>query len=371
MHTIVFHDLRPQYAPLEDELQHCLSRMIHSGCFILGNEVASFEKEFADSCGSSYAIGVASGTDALTLALLACGIKPGDEVITVGNTAVATIAAIELAQAKPILVDIDPLRFTLNPQLLPLCLTSNTRAIVPVHLYGCPAEMQSIVSFAKEHSLIVVEDCAQAFSAKYQGKTVGTFGDAAAFSFYPTKILGALGDGGAVVTSRSTIAEQVRYLRQYGWSDQRVSLQKGRNSRLDELQASFLRIALRHVEEWNAERLRLATLYTTLLQDLPIRLPITPDACVHVFHRYVIRHPLRNQLKQFLSARGIETQVQYPIPIHKQPAYTEFAPHAGLLSETEKAASEILSLPLYPGMAEEDIVSVAFSIKEFFISHHP
>jgi dTDP-3-amino-3,4,6-trideoxy-alpha-D-glucose transaminase len=366
---IRFHDLRLQYEPLQAEIQESVHRVLQSGRFILGDEVASFETEFAEYMGAPHAIGVASGTEAITLALRACGVQPGDEVITAANTAVATVAAIELAHAQPVLADIDPQRFTLDPRRLAEVVSSKTRAIVPVHLYGCPAEVRPVMAFAKEHGLKVIEDCAQACGSLCHGQKAGTFGDAAAFSFYPTKNLGALGDGGAVITSDPGIADRVRLLRQYGWNDQRLSVMKGFNSRLDEMQAAILRIGLRSLDAWNAERIRLAARYCSLLEGSPVLLPAVPHGCLHTFHRFVIRTSWRDPLRKYLADQGMETQIHYPIPIHRQPAYLELAARRSKLHETENAAREILSLPLYPGLKEDMTAAIAEKIKVFFAAH--
>lgn len=360
-------DLTRQYANLKGEIDAAIARVLESGHFILGEEVAAFEREFAAACGVAYAVGVGSGTEALHLALSACGIGPGDEVITVSHTAVATVAAVELVGARPVLVDIDPVRYTMDPARLEGAITSRTRAIVPVHLYGCPADLAPILEVAQRHDLVVVEDCAQAHGALYQGRPVGSWGHIAAFSFYPTKNLGAYGDGGAVVTNDATLAERARLLREYGWAERYVSHVKGLNSRLDELQAAVLRVKLRHLETWNERRRQIARLYTERLgdRDQTLVLPYEPKDVRHVYHLYVVRHSQRDALRAFLRERGIGTLVHYPMPVHLQPAYADLGYHAGSLPDSETIAREVLSLPLYPELRDDEVVAVADVVLEF------
>jgi dTDP-4-amino-4,6-dideoxygalactose transaminase len=358
-------DLKAQYLSIQPEIDAALARVFASGQFILGAEVEFFEREFSEACGVAHAVGVDSGTSAIQLSLLACGIGAGDEVITVSNTAVATVAAIELTGAKPVLVDVTPLTLTLDPSKLESALTARTRAILPVHLYGCPADMKPILEFARAHQLFVIEDCAQAHGALYHDKPVGGWGHLSAFSFYPTKNLGAYGDGGAVLTNDSVLAERVRLLRQYGWRDNRVSEQKGMNARLDEMQAAILRVKLRYLEEWNNRRRELAALYKSLLAD-SLTLPIVPPETRHAYHQFVVRHPQRDALRSYLSERGIHTQIHYPIPIHLQPAYRDI--NSNVLSFTEAIANEILSLPLYPELKDEDVERICRFIHLFLKS---
>jgi dTDP-4-amino-4,6-dideoxygalactose transaminase len=309
-------------------------------------------------------VGVGSGTDALHLALAACGVGPGDEVITVPHTAVATVAAIEMAGATPVLVDIDPARYTLDPARVEAALTERTRAIVPVHLYGCPAELAPILPLARAHGLYVVEDCAQAHGARYRGRRVGAWGHIAAFSFYPTKNLGACGDGGIVVTGDPALAERVRSLRQYGWRKRYVSREKGVNSRLDELQAAILRVKLRHLDAWNDARRALARQYTQRLADHGVTTPSEPGDGTHVYHLYVIRHARRDDLRDFLRERGIGSLIHYPVPVHRQPAYAALgAP--GAFPVAERMAREVLSLPMYPELQTEEVTRVVKAIQRF------
>lgn len=358
-------DLQRQYAMLKPELDAAITGVLARGRFILGEEVAAFEQEFAAYCGVTQAVGVGSGTEALHLALAAAGIGPGDEVITVAHTAVATVAAIELTGAQPVLVDIDPVRYTLDPAQLTAALTPRTRAIIPVHLYGCPADLEPILTLARRHGLLVVEDCAQAHGACYQGRRVSGWGDMAAFSFYPTKNLGAYGDGGAVVTNDPQLAERVRLLRQYGWQERYVSHLKGLNSRLDELQAAILRVKLRHLDEWNTARRAMAARYTERLAGSGLGLPVAPPDTEPVYHLYVVRHPHRDALQAHLQARGIGTLVHYPVPVHLQPAYADLGYGPGCLPATEAAAREVLSLPLYPELGWGELDTVCDAVDDF------
>jgi dTDP-3-amino-3,4,6-trideoxy-alpha-D-glucose transaminase len=358
-------NLQAQYLAIRPEIDSAIARVLASGQFILGAEVSAFEREFAEYCGVAHAVGVDSGTNAIQLALRACGIGPGDEVITVSQTAVATVAAIELTGARPVLVDIDPSRYTLDPARLPSALTTRTRAILPVHLYGCPADLEPILDFAHAQHLFVIEDCAQAHGAQYHGKPVGGWGHLAAFSFYPTKNLGAYGDGGAVLTNDPALAEQVCLLRQYGWRANRLSAQKGLNARLDELQAAILRVKLRHLETWNERRRELAALYRTLLADTSLVLPIELPATRQVYHQFVIRHRERETLRTYLAEHGIHAQVHYPVPIHLQPAYSNLGLPPGSLPVTETVSDEILSLPIYPEIGIDDVKKVCRVLMQF------
>ena len=358
-------DLKAAYRRLQAEIDAAVARVLAGGWYILGPEVSAFETEFAAWLGVGHVVGVASGTDAVLLALRALSVGPGDEVITVAHTAVATVAAIELAGATPRFVDIDPITYTLDPAQLAAAVTPRTRAIVPVHLYGAPADMDAVLSVARAHGLLVVEDCAQAHGARTRGRMAGTLGDAAVFSFYPTKNLGALGDGGAVATNRPEVAERLRLLRQYGWRERYVSDVAGTNSRLDELQAAILRVRLGHLEAENAARRRLAARYDAALAGLPITLPAArPDDCP-VYHLYVIRTAARDALAEHLRARGIGTGVHYPVPVHRQPAYAHLGYGPGSLPATEAAAAGVLSLPMYPDLTETASDAVAAAIREY------
>ena len=366
MTAIPLVDLKAAYHRLQAEIDAAVARVLAGGWYILGPEVRAFESEFAAYLGVEHAVGVASGTDAVLLALRALGVGPGDEVITVAHTAVATVTAIELCGAIPRLVDIDSVTYTLDPTHLAAAITPRTRAIVPVHLYGAPADLDAILAVARAHGLLVVEDCAQAHGARTRGRAVGTLGDAAAFSFYPTKNLGALGDGGAVATNRPEVAERLRLLRQYGWRERYVSDVAGTNSRLDELQAAILRVRLGHLEAENEARRRLAARYDAALAGLPIALPAARPADCPVYHLYVIRAAARDALAEHLRARGIGTGVHYPVPVHRQPAYAHLGYGPGSLPATEAAAAEVLSLPMYPDLTEGAVDTVAAAIRAYY-----
>jgi dTDP-4-amino-4,6-dideoxygalactose transaminase len=358
-------DLKAQYRGLQAEIDQAVLGVLAGGSYILGKEVSAFEGEFAEYCGVRYAVGVSSGTAAITLALAACGIGRGDEVILPAHTAIATLAAVELAGATPVLVDIEPRRFTIDPEKIVPALTLKTRAVIPVHLYGCPADLTPLLEIARQHGLTVIEDCAQAHGASYRNRPVGSFDAAGAFSFYPTKNLGAFGDGGAVVTNDPETARRVRLLRQYGWEERYVSALKGTNSRLDDIQAAVLRVKLRRLDEWNARRWEIASCYLDLLAESGLILPIPPEDSRHVFHQFVVRHPERDRLWAFLKERGIQTLIHYPLPIHLQPAYTDLGYGPGDFPAAEQTASEVLSLPIYPEMTDEMAATVCEVIKLF------
>lgn len=354
-------DLRSQYLAIKQEIDEAVSRVLDSGWYILGEEVAAFEAEFAAWCEASACVGVGSGTEALHLALRACEIGPGDEVITVAHTAVATVAAITLSGARPVVVDIDEETYTIDPAAVQEAITPRTRAIIPVHLYGHPADMDAILEIAERYQLRVIEDCAQAHGARYKGRPVGTMGDLGCFSFYPTKNLGALGDGGAVVGNDPVLMERVRLLREYGWSStaRYISQTRGFNSRLDELQAAILRVKLRHLAAWNERRRELAGIYASRLTEQVIR-PVERPGCQHVYHLYVVRVPDRARVRRALAEEGIGTGIHYPVPIHLQPAYRDITNDH--LPVTERIAQEILTLPLYPTLSDADIVTVAEAV---------
>jgi len=356
---------KASYIAHKDEIDSAITRVMESGQYILGPEVAAFEKEFAAYIGVAYGIGVSSGTDALHVALRACGVGEEDEVITVSHTAVATVVAIELCRAKPVFVDIDPSTFVMNPDQIERAITSRTRAIIPVHLYGHVADMPSILSIAHSHELRVIEDCAQSHGATYDGLKSGAWGDISAFSFYPTKNLGAFGDGGMVVTNDKELGERARLLREYGWRQRFVSDLSGLNSRLDELQAAVLRVKLKYLDEWNGERRRKASIYTKLLAGLEIVCPTEKEPVRHVYHLYVIRTKRRDSLQPFLKEQGIGTLIHYPTPIHLQNAYKHLGYCGGDLPQTEQCSQEILSLPFFPEMAELGIEEVASKIRSF------
>jgi dTDP-4-amino-4,6-dideoxygalactose transaminase len=355
---------KAQYLSYKREIDAAISRVLDNGWYILGEEVRAFEKEFANYIGVSNGIGVGSGTEAIHLALVACGIGRGDEVITVSHTATATVSAIELAGATPVFVDIEPYFYTLDPAKLEAAITSRTRAIIPVHIYGQPADMDLIWEVAKMHNLRIIEDCAQAHGATYKGKRVGSMGDIGCFSFYPTKNLGAIGDGGMVVSNNQELAEKARLLREYGWTERHVSQFAGWNTRLDEVQAAILRVKLKHLDEDNLKRVHLAEMYNRELSTTNLSLPRQREDSTHVYHLYVIRSPKRDELLAFLREKGIGGLIHYPVPVHLQPAYKRLHGY-DKLPETERIAQEIISLPIYPELSEYDLHTVVKAVKEF------
>jgi dTDP-4-amino-4,6-dideoxygalactose transaminase len=364
-------DPKADYLAHKEKIEQAIHRVLESGWYILGQEVAAFEQEFARYLGVRYAVGVGSGTDALHLALRACGIRHGDAVITVSHTAVATVAAIELAGAKPVLVDIDPGTYTMDPNWLedaiercddgqPSALSDRLKAIIPVHLYGHPADMIAIMDIARRHGLYVIEDCAQSHGAIIQGQKTGTWGHMAAFSFYPTKNLGALGDAGALVTNDPNLAEKAYLLREYGWRERYISDLPGMNTRLDELQAAILRIKLEYLDLENDRRKHLASLYNVLLPDTHLSIPQLRSDVNHVYHQYVVRCKHRDDLRAFLKTNSINTLIHYPLPVHLQPAYRgRVVIGTGGLEHTEKVYQEILSLPMHPHMTDKQIQQIS------------
>ncbi len=360
---------KANYLAHKDEIDAAVARVLDSGWYIRGQEVTAFENEFAAYIGVRFAIGVGSGTEALHLALRACGIGGGDEVITVSHTAVAGVAAIELCGATPVLVDIDLNTFTIDPNRIESAITQRTRAVIPVHLYGHPADMESIMSVAHRYELRVIEDCAQSHGAVYKGQTTGAWGDIAAFSFYPTKNLGTIGDGGMVVTNDPELAEQVRLLQEYGWRQRYISELPGLNSRLDELQAAILRVKLRYLDEENQKRQALAKIYYGVLSATSLTLPACVLKASHIYHQYVVRSEHRESLREFLRKRGISTLIHYPVPIHHQPAYQGRVRRAGSMVNTEMVAEEIISLPMYPELTSEQVHQVAEAIASWDRSH--
>lgn len=342
-----------------------ISRVLKSGRYILGQEVEVFEKEFASYVGVRFGIGVGSGTEALHLALRACGIGKDDEVITVSHTAVATVAAIQLCGAAPVLVDIDMDTYTINTKQVEQAITKKTKAIIPVHLYGHPADMERIAEIARHYGLKVIEDCAQSHGAIYKGRKTGGWGDISAFSFYPTKNLGAIGDGGIVVTDNKELAEQVRLLREYGWRQRYISEISGLNSRLDELQAGILRVKLRYLDDENSKRQALASAYNDKLSFSALILPVCNSGVTHVYHQYVVRSSHRDALREFLQKNGIGTLIHYPVPVHQQPAYKNSLRCAPSMENTERAVKEIISLPIYPELTHDMVTHIANAIMEW------
>ena len=356
------------YRAHRTEIDEAMRRVFDSGRYILGKEVSEFEAAFADYLSTKHAVGVGSGTDALRLALRACGIGRGDEVITVSHTASATVAAIVMSGATPVFVDIQPDYYTLDPSKLPAALTNNTKAIIPVHLYGQAADIDSILLFAKQHNLRVIEDCAQSTGADHAGRKTGSLGDIGCFSFYPTKNLGAYGDGGMVVTRDAALAERLRGMRQTGW-DKNISREVGVNSRLDELQAAILHTKLPHLDADNAKRIAIAARYDQELAETGLTRPARGTDNLHVFHLYVVRSSRQKALMAHLRSQGIDALAHYPIPVHLHPAYKSYAPESGALAETERAATEVVSLPMYPELTAEEQTAVIKAVRDFGTGH--
>lgn len=349
----------------QEEIIEVMTKTLLSGRYILGEEVTKFEEEFANFIGVQYGIGVASGTDALFLALSACNIGSGDEVITVSHTAVATVAAIDHTGAIPVLVDISLDTYNIDPEKIQQAINSRTKAIVVVHLYGLPAAMDQIQAIAKKNGLFLIEDCAQAHGARYHGRRVGSFGDLSCFSFYPTKNLGALGDGGMIVTKSPELAGRVRLLREYGWRKRYISEISGYNSRLDEIQAAILRLKLRTLDNDNGRRRTIAKKYISMIRSDSIQVPRIPEGCESVYHLFVIRTQRRDELQKYLQERGIQTLIHYPVPVHLQPAYEKKCRIPGPLQNTENAALEVLSLPIFPELTLEEVDLVIDAIAKF------
>ncbi len=347
------------YRRHQDELDQAIAACLQRGQFLLGQDTEALEKEFSSFVGATYGIAVASGTEALHIALVSCGVGPDDEVITVAQTAVATVAAIELCGARPVCVDIEADYGTLDPTRLEAVITSRTKAVVPVHLYGHAADLRPILEVAHRRGLVVIEDAAQAHGATYGDQPVGSIGDIGCFSFYPTKNLGAFGDGGMVVTNDQQLAVRARALRQYGWDDGRRCLVPGWNARLDEIQAAVLRVKLRHLADDNARRRTLAGLYRERLAETSIIQPVERPGSTHVYHQYVVRTPQRDALQAALREQSVETQIHYPMPVHLHPAYQGRLAEIGDLPLTETWSREALSLPLYPALHEDDVSYIA------------
>lgn len=357
-------DLRGQYLGIKREVDAAIGRVLDSGQYVLGEEVEAFEREFADYSGGSHGVAVNSGTSALHLALLAAGVGPGDEVITVPFTFVATAAAIGYVGARPVFVDIDPDTFTIDVTRLEPALTSRTKAIVPVHLYGQPADMDPILEIAARHNLAVIEDACQAHGARYKGRRVGSIGDAGCFSFYPGKNLGAYGEGGIVVTNSAAIARQVRMLRDWGQDRKYHHVLKGYNYRMEGLQGSVLRVKLRRLERWTEARRARARDYGELLNRSDVQAPEEAPYACHVYHVYAVRAPDRSALQRALQANGIGTGIHYPVPVHLQPAYADLGFRPGDFPQAERAANEVLSLPMYPELSHTDLELVTAVIAQ-------
>jgi dTDP-4-amino-4,6-dideoxygalactose transaminase len=350
------------------DVREAIEQFLVSGRYILGPEVEAFEKEFAAFLGASFCVGVANGTDALALALRATQVSAGDEVITVAHSAVATVAAIEQINAVPVFADIDPISRCLNPAAIEPFLSPKTKAIVVVHIYGQPAAMDEIDRLAQRHGLKVVEDCSQAHGAEFLVRKVGSWGDAAAFSFYPTKNLGALGDGGAVVTNSAAVAEQVRILREYGWKERDISSVPGFNSRLDEMQAAVLRKKLPSLAGDNARRREIAATYCAAIDPAKLTPPKAVPGTLHAMHLFVVESAQRDKLKDFMHATGIATALHYPKPIHLQPAYAGRIRGSDKLPETEALYRRILTLPMYPELTHGAVETVYQALRKWCAS---
>ncbi len=352
-----------QFKHYQTEIEEAVLSVMRGDCYVLGEEVASLEQEFASFIGTTDSVGVANGTDGIELALRALEIGHGDEVVTVSHTAVATVAAIELVGAKPVLVDVESQYYTLNPLQLEEVLSPNTRAVIAVHLYGQAADMDAISAFCDKHKTYLIEDVSQAHGALYKGRRLGSIGDIGCFSCYPTKNLGAIGDAGLITTNDNGLAKKIRMLREYGW-EKRVSKFAGRNSRLDELQAAVLRVKLKHLDEDNQKRCQLAKYYTDQLSELPILLPEIREEVEAVFHLFVIQVEDRQELLQNLKEEGIQAGVHYPVPVHLQPAYQDKIPTAKDMRTTEKLTQRIISLPIYPELSMSDAETIVNVLKK-------
>ena len=363
-------DLTAQYASIKGEINEAVQRVIDSGQFILGPEVEAFERELAAYCGAKFAIGVASGTDALLLSLKSCGVKPGDEVITTPFTFIATAEAITHCGAVPVFVDIDPRSYNIDANQIESKITVKTRAILPVHLFGQPAEMDTILRLGKQLNIRIVEDCAQALSAKYKGRKVGSIGDAGCLSFFPSKNLGAFGDGGMIVTNDPQIADIAVMLRQHGAKSTYYHVLPGFNSRLDAIQAALLRVKFKHLDEWSSLRRQRAALYSRLLGEMDgIETPYIAEHNTTSANYYTVRlrdqHINRSELRQHLASKDIDTSVYYPLSLHLQEAYKNLGHRRGDFPESELAQEQVLSFPMFPEISEEQVIEVVERVKEY------
>ncbi|MGQ9604102.1 MAG: DegT/DnrJ/EryC1/StrS family aminotransferase [bacterium] len=359
-------DLIRQYTHLKPEIDAAIGEVLQSGQFIMGKWVAELEGRVAEICGAKHAIGVASGTDALKIALFACGLRHGDEVITSPFSFVSVAEVAVLLGAKPVFVDIDKRTFNIDPDLLKSKITSRTKAVVPVHLYGQSADMDPIMEIARQKSLFVIEDAAQAIGAKYKGKPVGSIGDIGCLSFYPTKNLGCYGDGGMILTNDDSMAKNIESLRRHGQSDKYSYRLVGFNSRLDSIQAAIMLAKIGHLEQWTQQRRRIARLYNKMLADLPLEVPYEAEYAYHVYHQYTIKTDRRDHLREFLSAKGIGTAIHYPMGLHMQEAYRALGYNHGDLPNCDQVSQQVLSLPMFPELRDDEISYVVEAIKGFF-----
>lgn len=352
-------NLKAQYLSIKKEIDKAIKNVIYQSAFIGGKELKSFEEEFAKFCGVRYGVGVASGSVALDLAVMSLGVGPGDEVILPAHTFIATAEAVSHAGAKPVFVDIDERTYNIDPLLIEKALTKKTKIIIPVHLYGQPADMDRILKIAKKYQLKVLEDAAQAHGAEYKGKRVGSFGEAAIFSFFPAKVLGCYGDAGIVVTNNKKIAEKIALLRDHGRKEKYAYQILGYGLRMDNLQAAILRVKLKYLSKWIEKRRQLAKFYNKLLAGGKVAIPYEPDYAKSVYYVYTVRVKERDRIQKELKEKGIYTGIYYPIPLHQQPAYKDLGYKKGSLPKTEKVVREIISLPLYPELASSKIVKIA------------
>ena len=359
-------DLRAQMKPLRAELDAAIARTLDNCSFCLGPDVAQFEKDFATFCGAQHALGFNSGTSALHVAMLLLGVGPGDEVITTPYTFIATSWAISYCGAKPVYVDIDDATFNLDPKLIEKAITPRTKAVMPVHLYGQPFDVDAVAAICKKHNLPFVEDAAQAHGAKYKGKTIGALGDIACFSFYPAKNLGACGEGGALVTNNAAYAARAKSLREHGSTVRYHHDEVGYNYRLEGIQGAVLGVKLKHLAHWTRERQRVAARYAELLADTPLQLSTVTAGNESAWHLYTVRSPRRDELKKHLDANGIGNAVHYPMPLHLQKVYASLGYQPGDFPVAEKASREVLSLPMFPELTDAQIQRVAAVVKEFF-----
>ena len=359
---VPYFDLKKQFASLRDEIREALDRVCSNTSFVLGPEVSEFEKEFAAYCEVKYCVALNSGTSALHLALLALGVNPGDEVITASNTFIGTAEAICYTGAKPVFVDIDPKTGNLDPTLIERVITGRTTAILPVHLYGRPADMDAILGIARKHGLVVIEDACQAHGARYRGRRVGSIGHAAAFSFYPSKNLSAYGEGGALTTNDAGIAERARSLRNHGQSGSYTHERIGYNYRMEGFQGAVLRIKLKRLEQWNARRKEIATLYRSLLQGVEILADDPRDE--RVYHLFVVYVERRDAVRSALVARGVHTAIHYPCPLHLQPAFASLGLGAGSFPHAERACERVISMPFFPEMSDDQVRYAAEELAE-------
>lgn len=366
MRKVSLLDLTAQYQDIKPEIRQAIDHVLESGSYIMGPYVKNFEAAIAQYCGTKHAIGVANGTDALLLTLDALGVGPGDEVITSPFTFFASAEVISQVGATPVFVDIDPKTYNIDPAKLEAAITPRTKAIIPIHIFGQPVDMDPIMEIADKHQLHVIEDACQAIGSTYHGKRIGSIGTAGCFSFFPTKNLGGYGDGGIVVTNDDELARKIQILRVHGSNPKYYHSVIGYNSRLDALQAAMLQVKLKYIDQWNQQRRDKAAIYNEALKDLPITLPYVKEGREAVFHLYIIQTEYRDELMAYLAEHGIASGVYYPVPLHKQDVYKDLGYTDGSLAESEKAALGTMALPLYPELALDDQQYVISVVREFF-----